>query len=106
MRENRKRGREREVKSIRNINGEIERKDRDGRDKREERQKVIEVETRKEIVKQRRDRDKEREESQSWKERECGVAIGDREDLCTEMEKQREVKKPREVEKQGGGETE
>ena len=30
---------------------------------------------RKEIVKQRRDRDKEREESQSWKERECGVAI-------------------------------
>ena len=77
-----------------------------GRDKREERQKVTEVEMRKEIVKQRRDRDKEREESQSWKERECGVAIGDREDLCTEMEKQREVKKPREVEKQGGGETE
>jgi len=37
---------------------------------------VTEIETRKEIVKQKREKEKEREESQSWKERGCGVAIG------------------------------
>ena len=47
---------------------------------------MTEIETRKEIVKQRSDKQKEREESQSWKERGCGVAIGNREDLCTEMD--------------------
>ena len=47
---------------------------------------MTEIETRKEIVKQKREKEKEREESQSWKERGCGVAIGNREDLCTEMD--------------------
>ena len=37
---------------------------------------MTEIETRKEIVKQKREKEKEREESQSWKERGCGVAIG------------------------------
>lgn len=47
---------------------------------------MTEIEMKKEIVKQRRDKEKESEESQSWKERRYGVAIGNREDLCTEMD--------------------